>query len=300
MEVGAPQGRVGVDSGLDVKTLVDLDCYKFWEDCKDPAPTTLLLYYPRELKGVPYAGDKAPDEEEGAVGGAPRRRPSAAAGSASSTAGPVPDAGQAYLLPKPDAKKILKGVEGASRVLRKQMGLPIPKGMSGDVVHPTIQEGDKVCPECKAACGSTRALKRHMKIHTGDTKHCCKDCNRYFATNKALVEHLAAHTEEGKIVCPRGCTAKRTGLPISFSNAKKLKVHMRHYHADKEPSLEERSCPFCKRDYPTVKLMQSHRTSCPKDPNKERYSCMVEDCELSYSRRRDMLRHMRVKHPDAQ
>ena len=301
------------DGGLDVQPLLDVPGYKYWNDVVDEAPVDLPLWVPERLAGFGFPGEqrrpahmRPGDPRRESVDANKASKKSTAAAGSSEQAAEAEEAGVDpaelevhYLLPKATADRVLRDAERVSRLMRRQMGLPIPIGLTGSIVYPEVQEGDTECPVCKSKCKDTKSLKRHMKIHTGEGKHHCSVCRRHFSTARALREHLPSHDEDstGKLLCPHQCT-NRFGAPVTFSNKRNLQVHLDQYHPSGPEVSAKFSCPYCGHGFKNKKSMMSHRTNCKSKPSAEKFVCVVEGCDKIYSRRRDMMHHVRQKHPE--
>ena len=105
-----------------------------------------------------------------------------------------------------------------------------------EVVNPArhVVRGVSVlkCPVegCSFSCYLERALKRHMKMHSGEKRFTCSYEGCCYATNNSssFKAHMRIHTGEKPFKCPfEGCGC-------AFTKSGNLKVHM-HIHTGEKP-----------------------------------------------------------------
>ena len=59
------------------------------------------------------------------------------------------------------------------------------------------------CPTCKKQlAGAGDALRRHMRIHTGERPHTCATCGRGFSQASSLHTHEFVHSGKPQFACP--------------------------------------------------------------------------------------------------
>ena len=63
---------------------------------------------------------------------------------------------------------------------------------------PTVEAGDKDCNLCHQTFSLTRALRHHMKTHTGETGWVCEKCGKILSTKAMLDLHMASCGKKDK------------------------------------------------------------------------------------------------------
>ena len=149
---------------------------------------------------------------------------------------------------------------------------------------PTVQAGDRNCSLCHQSFASTKALKHHLKTHTGDTGWSCKACGKVLSTKLMLELHTASCGKGSKQhnckECGKGYTTKQA-----------MVAHLKAKHGP-PPTQEELTCPTCGKLFKILKTMREHLAV-----HKEPYPCPVEGCdEGPYSLPKCLNRHLADKH----
>ena len=102
---------------------------------------------------------------------------------------------------------------------------------------PMVQAGDRDCSLCHQSFASTKALKHHLKTHTGDTGWSCEICGKVLSTKLMLELHTTSCGKSSKQhnckECGRGYTTKQA-----------LVAHLKAKHGP-PPTQEELTCPTC-------------------------------------------------------
>ena len=149
---------------------------------------------------------------------------------------------------------------------------------------PTVQAGDRNCSLCHQSFASTKALKHHLKTHTGDTGWSCEACGKVSSTKLMLELHTASCGKGSKQhnckECGKGYTTKQA-----------MVAHLKAKHGP-PPTQEELTCPNCGKLFKVLKTMREH-LAVHKGP----YPCPVEGCdEGPYSLPKCLNRHLANKH----
>ena len=58
------------------------------------------------------------------------------------------------------------------------------------------------CHDCDKKFKRSDHLKKHRRIHTGETPFGCTDCDKKFKQKSSLKIHRIIHTDEKQFVCP--------------------------------------------------------------------------------------------------
>ena len=170
-----------------------------------------------------------------------------------------------------------------------------------------VKSGDTRCKVCEKRCSSTQKLKNHIRRHhIGKTPYLCGDCNRYYGDSQSLKVHLRKHLPEGE---KEAAAHKCPTCNKSYSSVGKLNEHLEK-HADIR-------CRFCNKSFAYNRTCKAHEAeSCPQrpgahekdDPQEEgaaaaaaptkRWYCHI--CESDYSARRNLKKHLNMKHGGAE
>ena len=202
--------------------------------------------------------------------------------------------------PAPPTPSSAPTEEGVIRVQKKD--LKRAQGIIGDILAgrkvravsgancedvpfqiPMVQAGDKDCRLCRQSFASTKALRHHLKTHTGDTGWSCEVCGEVLSTKLMLQLHTA--------FCGKGSkqhNCKECGKGYITKQA--LMAHLRAKHGP-PPTQEELTCPTCGKLFKVLKTMWEH-LAVHKGP----YPCPVEGCgEGQYSLPKCLNRHLADK-----
>ena len=184
-------------------------------------------------------------------------------------------------VPKKDLKwasKLLQDLSAGKRVR-------IPARGSRDEVPfevPDVGAGDTDCALCHQSFKSTRSLRRHMRMYTGEMGHSCQ-CGKILASRLMLELHEKSCGKEKGHWC-RDCNCGYT--------TKQALVH--HLKAKHGPVLtkEELTCATCGKELKVVKTMREHLES-----HKGPFYCQVPGCGAgSFSLPKRLNQHMAERH----
>ena len=149
---------------------------------------------------------------------------------------------------------------------------------------PTVQAGNRDCSLCHQSFASMKALKHHLKTHTGDTGWSCEVCGKVLSTKLMLELHTASC---GKGTKQHNC--KECGKGYTTKQA--LVAHLKAKHRP-PPTQEELTCSTCGKLFKVLKTVREH-LAIHKGP----YPYPVEGCgEGPYSLPKCLNRHLADKH----
>ncbi|XP_042306644.1 zinc finger and SCAN domain-containing protein 30-like [Sceloporus undulatus] len=102
------------------------------------------------------------------------------------------------------------------------------------------------CPECRKTFSSTKILKIHRRIHTGERPHECSHCGERFTQHGHLRRHQRRHTGESPYECPE--------CGKSFSRRDTLLEHQR-IHTGERPY----KCSYCGKGFTKSITLKRHQ-----------------------------------------
>ena len=242
--------------------------------CHPLVPSMYKSHHPDDTDEPGDVGGSSEDEATGMeeVLGITRRlhKPSPAQPSPASPApeptSPVLDDETTVRVPKKDLKQAAKLLQDLSAGKRVR----IPARASRDEVPfevpfevPDVGAGDTNCALCCQSFKSTRSLRQHMKMHTGETGHSCQ-CGKILASRAMLELHEKSCGKEKGHWC-RACSH-------GYRMEQALVHHLKAKHG---PALtkEELTCTTCEMEFKVVKTMWGHLAS-----HKGPFYCQVPGC----------------------
>lgn len=117
--------------------------------------------------------------------------------------------------------------------------------------HMKIHSGEKscTCDQCGKQYHSLANLKRHkISVHLNVKNHRCEYCGKTFSCSSYLVVHKRIHTGEKPYVCEL--------CGKSFSQASTLTLHKTYVHSEVKPFRFE--CAYCQRTFFNKSKLTEH------------------------------------------
>ncbi|CAH1778288.1 unnamed protein product [Owenia fusiformis] len=137
------------------------------------------------------------------------------------------------------------------------------------------------CEMCGKLAYSRNTHKVHVQTHTGTRPFKCNLCS-YDTTRKVLLDHhLLSHNSDPLIAKPVSCSI----CDKRFASKCLLDTHM-IYHSDMRPF----PCTYCSKSFKRKEHLKKHEWL-HKDPSSRPHACGL--CDLSYSTRYSLMRHMK-------
>ena len=149
---------------------------------------------------------------------------------------------------------------------------------------PIVEAGDKDCSLCCQFFSLTKALRHHMKTHTGEMGWVCEKCSKVLSTRAMLNLHVAGCGKQDKQhncqACGKGYTTKQA-----------LVAHIKAKHCP-PPTTKELTCPICEKVFKVLKMMHEHIAT-----HKGPFPCPVEGCTNGpFSLPKQLNRHLAERH----
>ena len=258
--------------------------------CTQLTPSTYKSRHPKDTNDPDAVGGSSEDEAEGLeeIPGVSRRlekppQPEPIPESPSPPT-PVPAEEEGIIrVQKRDLKRaqsILKDIL-AGRKIRAGSGASCE-----DVPFqvPIVEAGDRDCSLCHQSFSSTKALRHHMKTHTGETGWACEKCSKVLSTRAMLDLHMA---NCGKPDKQHNCLACDKG----YSTKQALVADIKAKHGP-PPTIKELTCPVCGKLFKVLKTMREHVAT-----HKGPFPCLVAGCtDGPFSLPKWLNRHLAKRH----
>ncbi|XP_067635462.1 uncharacterized protein [Eurosta solidaginis] len=149
--------------------------------------------------------------------------------------------------------------------------------------HKRIHSGEKPhkCDFCEMRFIQASDLNQHMRTHTGEQPYKCKYCERCFATKGVLNEHLRVHHLGDNIHRCKFC-------PLAFRLASELRFHSTT-HKDEDPETRERNMAALREEEAKLEV---NRYKNIRDKN-EQYQYPCDMCGKHFKTKSVLNRHKR-------
>lgn len=149
-------------------------------------------------------------------------------------------------------------------------------------ILPSLATEKKKCPYCPTVCQESD-LVRHMRKHSEYKPFKCPHCNKGFSAKVHLKNHMIVHTKEKLYKC-NYCNK-------DFTQKHRLDKHIRSHTGEKPFECKH---PGCKKRFDTNQNLKYHQ----RKHTGETYGC--NHCDLSYTAKSSLTRHMRKMHKNKQ
>ena len=184
-------------------------------------------------------------------------------------------------------KAVMRGIKrGAELTLEGRVPTAFSMGLAsaGHVPFaiPKPSKDEIHCTFCRKDFPSTKALRRHLRMHAGKSVYVCSRCGRHLVSRATMEMHQRSC---GTQDCPHNCVSCGKGYHSKQDLLQHLKVHQ------PPASVEDHTCPDCKQVFNLVKTMREHRAT-----HRGPFPCPVEDCPATFSLPKRRNRHLREKH----
>ena len=142
---------------------------------------------------------------------------------------------------------------------------------SGDLPFevPQLPKHATHCDLCRRDFPTSKALRRHLRMHRGETRHMCDKCGKHLASSHMMDIHEASCGSRDFL---HNCKTCGKGYHTKQALVQHLKVH--HPLASKEGP----TCPECKVEFNLVKTMRKHQAT-----HRGPFLCPMEDCPTMFS-----------------
>ena len=179
------------------------------------------------------------------------------------------------------SKGVLRGIKrGAELALKGTLlaSFSSATASAGDLPFdvPQLPKHAVHCTFCRKDFPTSKALRRHLRMHKGESNHICQKCGKHLASSCIMDMHKDF---------PHNCWACGKG----YHTRQALVQHLKVYHPP--ASKKECTCPDCKVVFKFVKTMREHQTT-----HRGLFPCPVEDCPAVFSLPKHHNHHLLEKH----
>ena len=258
--------------------------------CTPLTPSTYKSHHPDDTDDPDAVGGSSEDEAEGLeeIPGVshhlqkpPRPEPTLVP---TPTPTPVPAEEEGVIKVQ---KRDLKRAQGILKDILAGRKIRAGSGASCEDVPfqvPIVEAGDKDCSLCHQSFSLTKALRHHMRTHTGEMGWVCEKCSKVLSTRAMLDLHVAGCGKQDKQhncqACGKGYTTKQA-----------LVAHIKAKHGP-PPTTKELTCPICEKVFKELKTMREHIAT-----HKGPLPCPVEGCtDGPFSLPKWLNRHLAKRH----
>lgn len=167
--------------------------------------------------------------------------------------------------------------------------------------HPDVPVRFK-CTVCSKLFKHKTTLRDHMANHTGDQPYGCDQCEERFVRKKDLDRHVEeVHDAEDSNIEPRQ-RFPCGHCPRSLLSKTARALHIRHHHADKEPTIGKQvllnlpkslTCSHCKKVFTSRNTLKLHVLN---HMGKLPHQC--DQCDAGFYKPADLLKHKERYHSE--
>ena len=191
----------------------------------------------------------------------------------------------------PDEVMISKGVlQGIKRGAELALKGTLPASFlsvtatAGDLPFdvPQLLKHAVHCTFCRKDFPTSKALRKHLRMHRGQFNHICQICGKHLASSCMMDMHKASC---GSKDFPHNSWTCGKGYHSKQALAQHLKVHC------PRASEKEHTCPNCKVVFKLVKTMMEHQAT-----HRGPFPCPMEDCPAVFSLPKCHNHHLWEKH----
>ncbi len=140
---------------------------------------------------------------------------------------------------------------------------------------------------CDRRFTSKAAFEAHHKGHWFEGRVRCRKCHKMLANSIEHTMHmLNQHSGKDKMCCTyANCTSVTSSIDA-------MKTHVRVYHAGEMQA--DKTCMYCGHSYSKKSDAKQHMQVCPKGPNPECITCLIQGCTHTFLSAGVHNRHMTI------
>ncbi|XP_055710217.1 gastrula zinc finger protein XlCGF26.1-like [Phlebotomus papatasi] len=143
----------------------------------------------------------------------------------------------------------------------------------------TVHQGIKNhhCTICSKSFGTTRSLKNHLMLHTGERPFACTKCPKGFIRMEQLTVHMKIHTGQDMFFCEF--------CPFKTFHQIQIKRHTKAVHE----GVKDHHCPHCKRSFAAATALKNHLLT---HTGEKPHNC--SECGMRFAQRSNLMRHLKT------